>query len=76
MGEKGTKWHFVHYLRVKMPTDVVKVGSLFQLLEWLHTEPTPTGSVHGWRRKKVGPVMFRDALNSCEVVTFFLPRIM
>ena len=42
---------------------------LYWLLKLPHTEPTSTGSIHKWKRRSVGPVMFSvDALNSHNVV--------
>ena len=65
----GTKCHLVYYLRVKMPMDGEKLLLLYWLLKLPHTEPTSTGSIHKWKRRSVGPVMFSvDALNSHNVV--------
>ena len=48
----GTKWHFVQYLRVKMPMDGEKLLLLYWLLKLPHAEPAPTGSVYKWRRRR------------------------
>ena len=52
-----------------MPMDGEKLLLLYRLLKLPHEEPPSTGSVHGWRGRRVGPVLFSlDALNSYKMV--------
>ena len=73
----GTKWHFVQYLRVKMPMDGEKLLLLYWLLKLPHAEPAPTGSVYKWRRRRAvlwmhwTPIMWSG---SCNLFFLYLFR--
>ena len=52
-----------------MPMDGEKLLLLYRLLKLPHAVPPSTGSVHGWRARRVGPVLFSlDAPNSSNMV--------